>query len=239
MEYDSNGPILKPLLVLDGQLVFQGTKAAFLPFPDGLLAFEHALQTLHSAVPSADTIYISLQDESQKSKIKSRLANPSSLFPSHNRSDDDHHSPHRIPKLEIIPDQAGSGKPGNGQLKGLLAAHTIYPDFTWLVLGCEFPLLTPPALQQLVLEYQDPVTCFLKEDGVLEPLLGIWGSEALENLYAHVVSKEVDENILRHVVEEVQGKLVKPLREEWIVKPKTESDWEEALMAWRKIRGAS
>ncbi|KAH7384906.1 hypothetical protein BKA64DRAFT_152825 [Cadophora sp. MPI-SDFR-AT-0126] len=239
MEYDSNGPILKPLLALDGQPSFQGTTAAFLPFPDGLLAYEHALQTLHSAVPSADTIYISLQDETQKTQILARLASPVPLFPSHNHSDEEHHSPHQTPKLEFIPDLAGYGKPGNDQLKGLLKAHTIYPDSRWPIMSCEFPLLPPPALQQLVLEYQDPVTCFVREDGLLEPLLGIWGSEALKNMYAHVVSKEIDENILRCVVEEAKGKLVKPLREEWIVKPETESDREGAMMTWREIRGGS
>jgi len=237
MDYDSEGPVINLLPLLNGQHSFAGANAALQPFPDGLLAFEHALQTLHSAVPLADTIYISLQHESQISQIQFRLDDPCPLFPSHDHADDDPESPHRIPRLEIISNQAGTGESRNNPLNSLLAAHAIDPDTKWLVLSCEFPLLPPPALQQLVLEYQDPVTCFVKEDGVSEPLIGIWGSEALEHLRAHVGGRENDEDVLRCAVEELQGKLVTPLREEWIVKPETEEEWERAMITWREIRG--
>ena len=237
MEYGSNGPVINLLLLLNGRPSFAGADAALQPFPDGFLAFEHALQTLHSAVPSADTVYISLQHESQKSKIQFRLDDPDPLFPSHDHADDGPTSPHRTPRLEIISNQTGSGNSSNSPLNGLLAAHAINPDAKWLVQSCEFPLLPPPALQQLVLEYRDPVTCFVGENGVPEPLLGIWGSEALESLRAHEGGEDVDEEGLRRAVEELQGTLVKPLREEWIVKPETEEEWEQTMMTWRELRG--
>ncbi|KAH6717148.1 hypothetical protein BKA61DRAFT_318796 [Leptodontidium sp. MPI-SDFR-AT-0119] len=157
MEYDSKGPVLKVLFLLNEKPSFGGIQSPLLHFPDSLLTFEHALQTLHSAVPSADTIYISLHGESQISDIQSRLDDPSPLFPSHAHSAHDHYSP-QTPRLEIILDGAGSRGSDTGPVTRLLAAHKIYPDSKWLVLGCAFPLLPPPALQQLVLEYQDPVT---------------------------------------------------------------------------------
>ncbi|KAH7313011.1 hypothetical protein BKA65DRAFT_150287 [Rhexocercosporidium sp. MPI-PUGE-AT-0058] len=240
MEYDSKGPILKVLLLLNDQSGFSNIQSSLLPFPDGLLGFEHTLQTLHSAVPSADTIYISTRDESQESKIKFRLDNPSPLFPPHAHSDHDHdHYSPQTPRLETILAEAGFQESGYGAVSGLLAAHKLHPDAKWLVLCCGFPLLPPPALQQLVLECRDPVTCFVREDGVVEPLLGIWGSEALERLSILLEGETVDERVLGRVIEELQGKLVKPLREEWIVKPRTNEEWKIAMMTWEELRGAN
>ncbi|KAG4435827.1 hypothetical protein IFR05_008686 [Cadophora sp. M221] len=236
MEYDSKGPILKVLLILNDQPRFGGIQSPFLPFPESLLAFEHTLQTLHSAVPSADTIYISLQDKRQISDIQFRLDNPSPLFSSHAHSDHDHHS-RQISKLKIILDEAGSRGSDIGSVANLLAAHMIYPDSSWLVVGCGFPLLPPPALQQLVLKYQDPVTCFVREDGNVEPSLRIWGSEALERLKISVESGGFVEQNWERVVENMQRKLVKPLREEWNSKPQTIEEWEVAMMTWKEIRG--
>jgi molybdopterin-guanine dinucleotide biosynthesis protein A len=45
-----------------------------------------------------------------------------------------------------------------GLAGGLLAAHAMLPGATFLVLGCDYPLLPPTALQQLILEYITPVT---------------------------------------------------------------------------------
>lgn len=59
----------------------------------------------------------------------------------------------------------------------------------------------------------------------MEPLLGIWGSEALERLEVSVGSDNIVEQKLGRVVEEMQGKSVKPLREEVV------------MMTWKKLRG--
>ncbi len=63
MEYESEGPVLKVLLLIRGQSLRMGIRKEILPFPDGRPAFEHVLETLHSAVPSAQTIYVSLRDK--------------------------------------------------------------------------------------------------------------------------------------------------------------------------------
>ncbi len=209
MEYDCKGPVLKPLLLIGSQPSPKGTPTELLPFPDGKLAFEHALQTLHSAVPSANTIYISLHDKSRKDAIQFRIDDPATLFSSNAPpgQDHEHHEP-EVPKLEVLLHETGhSINPG----AGLLAAHALFPDTKWLVLGSEYPLLPPPALQQLILEYEDTVTCYINEKGFVEPLLGIWGPEALEVVKRGV---EIGRSDLDGVVKEVGGKLVKPLREE-------------------------
>jgi molybdopterin-guanine dinucleotide biosynthesis protein A len=59
-----------PLLCIGGQSSRMGSRKELLRFPDGLLAFEHASITIHDAMPTADTICISLQDESQLEGIQ-------------------------------------------------------------------------------------------------------------------------------------------------------------------------
>jgi hypothetical protein len=73
MEYEAGGPLLKVLLLIRGESSCMGSRRELLRFPDGRLAIEHALETLHSAVPSASTIYISLHDESQLENIETSL----------------------------------------------------------------------------------------------------------------------------------------------------------------------
>ncbi|KAL2061026.1 hypothetical protein VTL71DRAFT_9078 [Oculimacula yallundae] len=58
MQCDANEPLLRPLLVLGNKRTGCFLEH-LLRFPDGLFPFEHALQTIQSAAPSADTIYIS------------------------------------------------------------------------------------------------------------------------------------------------------------------------------------
>lgn len=230
MEYDSKGPVLKPLLLIGGQSSGMDSRKELHPFPDSKLMCEHALQTLHSAIPSASTIYISLHDERQKEDIRLRIDDPGSLFtsaapPGHDHDHDhdhDHHEPD-VPNFEVILDREGHDI---GPAAGLLAAHSLFPDAKWLVLGCDYPLLPPPALQQLILEYKDPVTCFVNEEGVVEPLIGIWGPEALEMLMGRV---EMERSGLSGLVKEVGGKLVKPLREEWITRANTREESEAAM----------
>lgn len=223
MEFDSNGPVLKPLLLIGGQSSRMGTRKELLSFPNGRLAFENALVTLHSAVPSASTIFISIHDETQRADIEFRLQDPTPLFVSRVPSHDDDDHPIRIPTLEIIMDQAG---PDIGPGAGLLAAHSLHPDTMWLVLGCGYPLLPASALQQLILEYRDPVTCFVNEKGFAVPLLGIWSPGALRKLKQNVNAGRSDLNI---IVKSVEGKLVQPLREEWIRGVNTENEWEEIM----------
>lgn len=112
-----------------------------------------------------------------------------------------------------------------GSAAGLLAAHSLHPDTKWLVLSCEYPFLPPPALQQLILEYQSPVTCLANEIGLAQPLVAIWDSEVLEKLRGAVKSGKTK---LNGVVEEMNRRLIRPLREQWITRADTKEEWDEA-----------
>jgi len=223
MEYDFNGPVLKVLLLISGLSSRMGTRKELLPFPDGRLAFEQALSTIHSAVPSASTIHISLRNESQQAAMQFRLDDPAPLFTSNAPSSHDDEHDHRVssPDLQVILDEAGKDI---GPAAGLLAAHSLHPEAKWLVLGCGYPLLPASALLQLILEYQDPVTCFADEKEVAQPLIGIWSPEALEKLRENAERGRIG---LSEVVGEVEGKLVRPLREEWITGANTMEEREE------------
>jgi molybdopterin-guanine dinucleotide biosynthesis protein A len=225
MEYDAGGPLLKVLLLIRGESFCMGSRRELPRFPDGRLAIEHALETLHSAVPSASTIYISLHDESQLGSIEASLkdiAVRARASEDAERGELDHHL-HNFPELKPVFDEQ---EEDIGAASGLLAAHSIHPDAKWLVLACDYPLLPPPALKQLILEYQNPVTCFVNESGFAEPLISIWDSEALEKLKLNVKSGRYG---LGGIVEEMNGRLIKPLRAQWITYANTEEAWAEAM----------
>jgi molybdopterin-guanine dinucleotide biosynthesis protein A len=65
---------ITPLLCIGGQSSRMGTRKELLQFPDGLLAFEHALITIYNALPTTSTVYISLHDESQLEGIQFHLS---------------------------------------------------------------------------------------------------------------------------------------------------------------------
>lgn len=56
-------PTSETILLIGRASSRMGSRKELLPFPNGRLSIEHALKTLHRAVPSASTIYVSLHDE--------------------------------------------------------------------------------------------------------------------------------------------------------------------------------
>lgn len=205
---------LKPLLVLGGLSTRMGARKELLPFPDTRPAYQHTLATIHSAVPTASTIYLSLASKSQSTVI---------AYTPTNSSD---------PSIAFLYDE--QREQSIGPAAGLLAAHAEDPQATWMVVGCDYPLLPPTALQQLILEYQEPVTCFLNEAGFSEPMLAIWGPDALTALRTNV---EAGNTGMNRVIKQLGGKTVRPLREEWIRGANTKEDWEAAMRIVRETAG--
>lgn len=176
MEFENRGPLLKPLLLIGGASSRMGTRKELLPFPDGRLSIEHALKTLQSAVPTASTIYISLHNQSQLSAIQPALERfEEQQKIRHSCSHDEEHE-HNASTAELQPIFDGQDVE-IGPAGGLLAAYSADRKTKWLVLGCDYPLLPPSALQQLMLEYEDPATCFENESGFAEPLIAIVGDD--------------------------------------------------------------
>jgi len=73
-----------------------------------------------------------------------------------------------------------------GPAAALLAAHSRDSQATWLVLACDFPLVTVNDLTDLIDAYEHPGTSFINESGFREPLLAIWSPEALTKLLQNV-----------------------------------------------------
>lgn len=197
---------LKPILLLGGLSTRMGARKELLPFPDTRPAYQHTLSTIHSAVPNASTIYLSLASGSQSTANDYISTKPSDVT------------------ISLLYDE--QRERSIGPAAGLLAAYTEDPEATWMVVGCDYPLLPPTALQQLILEYQEPVTCFLNEEGFIEPMLAIWGPDAIRALRNDV---EAGNTSMNRVIKKLGGKTVRPLREEWIRGANTKEDWEAAM----------
>lgn len=225
-----------PLLSIGGQSSRLGFRKEPLRLPDSLLEFEYALITIHDAIPAADTIYISLHDESQLESIKFCLdipAHPHTHTPgAAGASPDEHHHYPNFPALEPIFDLEGVGD--IGPAADLLAVHAAYPAATLLVLGCGYPLLPPTALQQLILEYEPPLTCFVSAEGFVVPLIAVWSPEALDALAEEVREGRTG---LNRVVGMLKGKTVRPLRDIWITGFNTRAEWEDALKVLQQRHG--
>lgn len=158
---------IKPLLIAGGFPPRIETPKHLMPHKDGRPAYQHTLEHLMNALPLTDTFYISLRDE-------------------HQTSDMDLAGSHKISK-HVEPTYDPTSVP-LGPAAGLIAAHVCAPSATWLVVGCDYPLLTAHTLQQLVKEYVPPVTCIGNEQGFLKPLLAIWSPQALGRLAENVAA---------------------------------------------------
>jgi molybdopterin-guanine dinucleotide biosynthesis protein A len=164
-------PSLHGLLVLGGQSTRMGRDKAFLDFPQSTGTstststttscplYLHLLGLLHQACPAG--VYIS-HNASQRETLEQAHQLPPRTF----LVQDDA----RIVSAEI-----------GGPAAGLLSAHLANPETTFLVLAVDFPLVTLDTLTDLVSRYTPPVTCYLHtSDNHPEPLLSIWGPDALE-----------------------------------------------------------
>jgi molybdopterin-guanine dinucleotide biosynthesis protein A len=212
MEYNANGPNLKPLLLINIASYENENPEEFRVLSDGQLAFERALSTLHDVLPGADTIYISVRDQNQMNAIMSRLSQPDSITNKERLSDHDDHTPLAFPKICPILNEKIKD---DGSVSRLVMASSKFPDANWLVFVCGYPILPPPALQQLILEFESPITCFIDSEGVIEPLIGIWTPAALKRL---AQEGEVGNINLAKVVKDLGGRTITPLREAWLTR---------------------
>ncbi|KFY44669.1 hypothetical protein V494_01374 [Pseudogymnoascus sp. VKM F-4513 (FW-928)] len=201
---------IKPLLLIGGQSLRMGTRKELLTLPNGRLALECALETLWCTIPNAPSVYLSLHDESQLDAVwlarqerEQSQSLPFATVPIFDNQDHD-----------------------IGPAAGLLAAHAMFPATSFLVLGCDYPLITPEALKQLMFQYVHPVTCFSNDEGFSEPLIAIWAPEALEKLKENV---KRGRNGLNEVIKQIGGNTATPIRKQWIKGTNTRKEWDEAM----------
>jgi len=198
-------PNLKPLLLAGGQSSRMGSAKFKMPFTDGKPLFWHLIQRLQEACPHITTLYMSLHDPAQLSGVELPSDTP----------------------IEMVYDEDDNSDFSDsvGPAAGLLAAHKKDPSATWLVLACDYPLMNVSELVRLLEAYQEPLTCFENAEGWSEPLVSIWGPEALKQLESNVRNGRLGpKNVVKAV-----GKTIRAGNEQSLFNTNTRAEWERAL----------
>lgn len=166
----------------------------------------HLVGRIKQAHPTAETVYISLHNRSQ---------------PTEGILDDGIY-------VVYDTDDKIAAVSNAGPAAGLLAAYHLDRTAHWLVVACDYPLLSAADLRQLVDNYQSPLTCFENAEGWPEPLLAIWSPSALDTL-EHNVRRGVTGPI--KTLRGLLSKKLRPLDERSLMNINTPMEWEAALRA--------
>lgn len=113
-----------------------------------------------------------------------------------------------------------------GPAAGLLAALRTDAHCTWLVLACDYPLISVAELRKLFASFDGRLTCFENMQGWAEPLLGLWGPEALERLRSNVMHGCTGP---KFVVEELNGRTIRALDDRSLLNTNTPGEWSQAV----------
>lgn len=207
----STPPIrLRPLLLIGGQSSRMGSPKHLLVRPDGVRMYQYALNLLHDALPAADLMCVSIHTAKQADEIKPALPVPIKFLLD---------SPITSTKTAMSLSEIGPAA-------GLLAAFTYDPTVHWLVLACDYPLLTSSTVQQLMNAYEPPLTCFVNSLGYSEPLLAIWSPVALTRLNDNIHDGHAGPS---RVVRDLGSRLIEPLNSEWLMGTNTQDEWNTAV----------
>ncbi len=209
---------LKPLLLTGGRSSRMGCPKHLLPFHARPL-YLHILHLLQNFCSPTSKIYVSVNSQEQAASFnipESWRDRVTFLYDYRNYID---FCPYNAAKADLDDN-------GIGPAAGLLAAYQNDPSAHWLVVACDYPLLTHDALRQLYDAYQEPITCFVNEQGWSEPLLSIRGPTALSKLEHNVREGSTGPS---KVVRELRGRLVKPDVETWIKGANTKEEWADVL----------
>jgi molybdopterin-guanine dinucleotide biosynthesis protein A len=201
---------ITPLILAGGRSTRMKSPKHHLGMPDGRPLYQHHIDLLSAACPNAPTIYISLAPDSERDDFlrsvpvanTTPFTTNTTTGPTPNPTLNDTHlssepaekkEPKPKPQILLLHDlpttnpSPSSPRESSGPATGLLTAHAFSPATTWLTIPCDLPFLTPHLLRHLCKEYQPPVTCFRNSDGFLEPLVAVWGPEALKVLLERTV----------------------------------------------------
>lgn len=201
----------KPLLLIGGKSTRMGESKHLLVTPSGKTMLQHSFEMLNGLCP-ASKVYVSL---AQETPVDPFLRSKQGVTE------------------WILDTEPNCTVASAGPATGLLAAFRSDPKTTWLVMACDYPLLTTEALRQLCGSYVPPITCFKNMDGFYEPLVGIWSPVALAAL-AENVAAGMDGPTA--VMEQLDGLAIVPPQghEDWLLNVNTREDWDHALSLLRK-----
>lgn len=211
---------IKPLLLAGGQSTRMGRRKELLCLPDGTPMFIHIISLLHKTLPESDCVYLSLrnraalQDLLQPDIVAKASEDVLTVDLSHGKV-----------SVQVLYDEDIPGYKGHGDIgpaSGLLRARIHDPRSTWLVVACDYPLLSAAAIDQLRQMFAGTVTCFRNKHGYSESLLGIWSPVALEALQKNVQQGITGPSV---VVRQLNGVLIEPDSDDWLTNTNTEEDW--------------
>ena len=117
-----------------------------------------------------------------------------------------------------------------GPMAALLSANLMYPDASFLVLGCEYPFITQNDLKKLIesRETETEAICFYNpETQFEEPLLAIYENRCLVKL--HHYFKEGNYSV-RHFLKTIKTKRITPSSFNSITSVDTIKQYKEALL---------
>ncbi len=116
-----------------------------------------------------------------------------------------------------------------GPMGALLTASDLYPEASFLVIGCDYPFLKASDVQHLI-HCRKPfgsATCYYNpSSGLYEPLLAIYESGLREKLLANY---ESGKHSLQHLLKEADAEEVYPQNADTIRSIDNKAEYEQAL----------
>jgi len=84
------------------------------------------------------------------------------------------------PSYPVIEDNYRIDSP----LNGILSSISTYPKNGWIVVACDMPLINEKSIQYLIdhRAVDKLATCYINEEGMIEPLFSIWEPHSYESL---------------------------------------------------------
>ena len=201
---------LQLLILCGGQSLRMGTPKYMLSVIRSEPIYITLIKRCRLACPNISGLYLSFRDSTQVTDLDITSCNATGatiLFDS---------------------DQKAEDEQGNniGPAAGLLAAYQTRSTCHWLVLACDYPLVSRYEIAHLVQWYQAPITCFRNASGRSEPLLAIWSPESLAHLKANVAKGVTGP---KNVVRDLSGRTITALDENSLLNANTRRDWDEAV----------
>lgn len=225
---------LKPLLLAGGLSSRMGVPKHLLPLPDGKPLYNRVILQLAASFPGVEELYMSLR---RTSELDVQVHDGLLADPPGSRVSDARCSilgaQRNIRVLydaeAAVEDTHSLDSPSLGPAAGLLAAYRFDPTAHWVVVACDYPLVSVATFKQLRRDYVAPVTCFQNAEGFCEPLLGIWSPLALAKLEENATDGMLSP---AKTVRQMGGRLIRPdeqAGERWLWNANTKGEWEKAL----------
>ena len=117
-----------------------------------------------------------------------------------------------------------------GPFNGIMSAHELDPEASWLVVACDLPLMDLSGLNLLIGERdvsKNATAMATRKTGLPEPLAAIWEAKALKNVPTYLASTE--SSCPRKYLLNMDVKLVYPPDDAILLNSNSEEDYKEVM----------